>query len=60
MNTLCTGYETPQLIEQGSAITLTQATDTGSCWDGCQGCNPEFDECPCSGSGSSCAKETDQ
>lgn len=59
MNTQGTGYQTPQLFEQGSAITLTQATEAGSCFDGCETCNPEFNECPCAGPphGNDCAPE---
>ncbi len=61
MRMLITEYQTPQLVEQGSAITLTAASDTGSCWDGCpvSECGQEYNECPCSGSGSSCARETE-
>jgi hypothetical protein len=51
MRTLKIDYQTPQIIDQGSAITKTAATTSGSCWDG----SPFTDDtCPCSGGGTSC------
>jgi len=51
MRTLKSDYKTPQIINQGSAITKTAATTSGSCYDGSPFTD---DQCPCSGSGSSC------
>lgn len=57
MRTLKKEYRTPQIADQGSAITMTAATNTGSCYDGAP--NNEYDECKCSGTGSSCKAETE-
>jgi hypothetical protein len=54
MNTLSLEYETPQLVEQGLAINLTQSTTQGHCYDGCQSCADTNNDCPCSGVGTSC------
>ena len=48
-----THYQAPRIVSQGSAVTLTAATSSGSCYDGDdQPGHPHF--CKCSGSGSSC------
>jgi len=53
MRTLKREYQAPQIISQGSAITLTAATSNGSCYDGDElPGHPHF--CKCSGTGSSC------
>jgi hypothetical protein len=59
MNTLSLEYHTPQLVEQGLAITLTQATTQGHCYDECDVCDDAHNNCPCSGVGGNCkADET--
>lgn len=56
MNTMPRTYRTPQITRQGSAIAKTEATNTGSCHDGATH-TKEYDECPCSGTGSGCKAE---
>jgi len=57
MRTLKKEYHTPQIVDQGSAITKTAATSDGSCYDG----NPQGDnKCKCSGTGSSCKADPDE
>ena len=60
MNTLRMGYQSPELVEQGLVITLTQATTQGHCYDNCDVCDYEHDNCPCSGVGGNCKADEEE
>lgn len=45
MRSLKKQYEKPLIVDQGSLVDLTQATQCGQCWDGSPDTNDDTRDC---------------